>query len=313
MFAALSKQVREDFAQIIRLNRQITGFRVPDRRVFADQFRYLSVKKVDDPDGEAGVHLGRLRQWQAAADTAAQAYQRRLLGQFVPAASFGAMCANGWKVLRNTRRPPRPGVLFGFVALVPLAVLLFEAYAHLWRSLWVIGAYLVLFAVSIAYYHLRVRRREWQNRFQDYRALAEAMRVQLFWALAATPAAASDNYLRKQSGELGWIQFALRGPALWGAALALTLDRPQREIVTRGWIEDQRDYFVGSGPDFKAGKARLNEQAAERGKRWARRFLFSGLAFAVVLAAVEAVRATVIPVKSSRRPRAYACGQPATA
>ena len=312
MFAALSKQVREDFAQIIRLNRQITGFRVPDRRVFADQFRYLSVKKVDDPDGEAGVHLGRLRQWQAAADTAAQAYQRRLLGQFVPAASFGAMCANGWKVLRNTRRPPRPGVLFGFVALVPLAVLLFEAYAHLWRSLWVIGAYLVLFAVSIAYYHLRVGRREWQNRFQDYRALAEAMRVQLFWALAATPAAA-DNYLRKQSGELGWIQFALRGPALWGVALALTLDRPQREIVTRGWIEDQRDYFVGSGPDFKAGKARLNEQAAERGKRWARRFLFSGLAFAVVLAAVEAVRATVIPVKSSRRPRAYACGQPATA
>ena len=289
VFAALSEQVRLDFAQITRLNRQITGFRGPDSRIFADQLRYLRVKNIAEPDGEAGAHLGRLRQWQSAADTAAQAYQRRLLGQFVPAASFSAMWANGWKVLCNTRRPPRPGVLFGFVALVPLAVLLFEAYAHLWRSLWMISAYLVLFAVSIAYYHLRVRRREWQNRFQDYRALAEAMRVQLFWALTATPAAASDNYLRKQSGELGWIQFALRGPALWGAALALTLDRPQREIVTRGWIEDQRDYFVGSDPNVVAGKTRLNEQAAGRGKRWARWFVFTGLAFAAVLAVVEAL------------------------
>ncbi len=83
------------------------------------------------------------------------------------------------------------------------------------------------------------RRREWQNRFQDYRALAEAMRVQLFWGLVAPPIAASDNYLRKQSGDLGWIRLALRGPALWAAALALTLEGPQCEIVRRGWIKDQ--------------------------------------------------------------------------
>ena len=147
--------------------------------------------------------------------------------------------------LRNTRRPPRLGVLFFFVAVVPLAVLLFSTYAHLGHSLWALGLYLAVFAGSAAYYHAHVRHHQWQNRFQDYRALAEAMRVQLFWALAATPAAASDNYLRKQSGELGWIPFALRGPALWASALALALDHPQRQMVTRGWIEDQRNFFIG--------------------------------------------------------------------
>ena len=44
---------------------------------------------------------------------------------------------------------------------------------------------------------------------------AEALRVQLYWAIAAVPASVSDHYLCKQSGELGRIQFTLRGPSLW--------------------------------------------------------------------------------------------------
>jgi hypothetical protein len=289
VIVTLREQVGEDFDQISRLNRRIARFGEFDRPVFRNQLGYLRVTGVAEPGGVAGLHLDRLRRLQAAADTAAQTYQRRLLGQFVPAASFGAMFLNGWKVWCDTRRPPRLGVLFFFVALVPLAVLLFETYAHLGRSLLALGLYLALFAGSFAYYESRIRPREWQTRFQDYRALAEAMRVQLFWALAATPVAASDNYLRKQGGELGWIPFALRGPALWAAALALALDRPQREIVTRGWIEDQRNYFVGPDPKVTAGKARLHEQAAKRGQRWARRFLFAGLAAALLLAPIEAL------------------------
>ena len=181
-------------------------------------------------------------------------------------------------------------MVFGFVAVVPLAVLLFSTYAHLGRSLWALGLYLAVFAGSATYYHAHVRHHQWQNRFQDYRALAEAMRVQLFWALAATPAAASDNYLRKQSGELGWIPFALRGPALWAAALALALDHPQRQMVTRGWIEDQRNFFTGPVSEVVGGKAGLNKRAAERGEHWAHMFLFGGLGGALVLAAIEVLR-----------------------
>jgi len=289
VFAALSEQVRDDFAEIIRLNRRIAGFRGPDRRVFAGQLGYLGVAGIAEPDGEPGAHLGRLRQWQAAADTAAQFFQRRLLGQFVPARSPGDMLRNGWKALLRLRRPPRIGIAFGFAAAVPAAVAMFETYAHLGRSAWALGLYLAVFAGSAAFYHFHVRHHELQNRFQDYRALAEAMRVQLFWALAATPVAVSDNYLRKQGGELGWIQFALRGPALWATALALELKAPRRELVTKGWIEDQLGFFGRPGAD--GGKARLHEHAATRGRLWAKRFLlYGGLGVSLILAATEAAK-----------------------
>jgi hypothetical protein len=286
--AALNDQMRQDFAQITRLNRQIARFRGPDNRLFADQLRYLTAANVANPERESSAHLDQLRQWQAAADTAAQYFQRRLLGQFVPARSMREVLANGWKTLRQLRRPPRIGVLFGFAAAVPAAVLLFVIYAHLGRSPWALGLYLAVFAGSAALYHFHVRRHELQNRFQDYRALAEAMRVQLFWALAATPVAVSDNYLRLQSGELGWIQFALRGPALWASALALELKTPKRDLVTKGWIEDQLDFF--GRPGAASGKTILHEHAAQRGRLWARRFLFGGLGVSAILAVIEALK-----------------------
>jgi hypothetical protein len=287
VIASLGARVRKDFIQIGELNRRLARFDKRDRSVVEDQFSYLRVRDVADPGGIACLHLDRLRRWQAAADAAAQRYQRRLFGQFAPAWSFREMIDNARRLWRRTRWPPPAiGVLFIFAALVPFAVLLFETYAHVSRSVWLIAGYVAVVVGSIAFYYLVVRRQEWQNRFQDYRALAEAMRVQLFWGLAATPIAASDNYLRKQSGDLGWIRLALRGPALWAAALALTLERPQCELVIRGWIKYQWEYFA----DPDRGKASLNEYAFNRGKFRAMVFLVLGVAATVALAGLEVLR-----------------------
>lgn len=224
---------------------------------------------------------------QAAADTAAQFFQRRLLGQFVPARSPRGMVRNGWKAARRLRRPPRIGIVFGFAAAVPLAVAAFETYAHLGRSPWALGVYLLCFGGIAAFYHFRLRDHRMQNRFQDYRALAEAMRVQMFWGLAATPVAVADNYLRLQSGDLGWIQFALRGPALWASALALELKTPRRDLVEKGWIADQLGFFGRAGAD---GKATLHGGAAARSKNWAERFVKLGLVLSAILAATEGAK-----------------------
>jgi hypothetical protein len=286
VIAALGEQVRKDLTRIFELNRQIARFGKLDRHVFETQLGYLRVSEVADPGGIACLHLDRLRRLQAAADTAAQSYQRILFGQFVPAWSFRKMIENGRKVWCETRHLPRVGVLFIFAALVPLAVLLFEIYAHVWRLTWLISGYAAILLGSIAFYYLVVRRQEWQNHFQDYRALAEAMRVQLFWGLAAAPIAASDNYLRKQSGDLGWIRLALRGPALWAAALALSLKCPQYELVIRGWIEDQWKYFAGPSTD----KAGLNQRVFERGKYLAIVFLVLGIGAAGALLGLEVLR-----------------------
>ncbi len=282
---SLAPAVRQALDQITRLNSQVAGFRGQEARLYFAQFEALRDPETPYPDGAPREPLARLRQWQAAADTAAQHFQRRLMGDLAPARSPGEMAAKGLRTLVDTRRAPHLGIVFGYAILVPIAVLLFETYAHLGRSPVALGLYLAVFAGGAAFYHFRVRRHELQNRFQDYRALAEALRVQLFWAAAATPEAAADSYLRKQGGELGWIQFALVGPALWAAAAALALPGPCRALVMRGWIDEQIGFF--GAPGGPGGRAVEHAQAAVRSQRWARRFLFGGLTLSAVVAVIE--------------------------
>ena len=230
-----------DFASLATLNAQIARFKALDGAIFHSQIADLNQKRVGDPRGISKKHLDQLRAWQAAPDVAAQRYQRRLLGQFAPAPHWSSLLVKGWNVVRmnwSQKRPPgmpwwtillpRLGVIFTFTALVPLAVLLFEIHvADNFHPLWLL-AYISLFLVVLGYYRYRVMPEQWQDRFQDYRALAEAMRVQLFWGLARLPDGVADYTLRQQRGELGWINFALRGPALWAAALAENLSVPER-------------------------------------------------------------------------------------
>lgn len=90
---------------------------------------------------------------------------------------------------------------------------------------------------------------DWQQRHINYRALAEALRVQLFWRLSAVPLSAADAYLGGQREELQGIRRALRFSDL------LTLAEPRPDpaaaterlhLVRTRWVEDQRRYFLGS-------------------------------------------------------------------
>jgi hypothetical protein len=152
-----------------------------------------------------------------------------------------------------------------FTMAVPLAVFCFEFFSenpHEWRGIASLGIYLLIFGGTAVIYRFFVAPGRWQNRFQDYRAVAEAMRVQLYWAGAGFPAAVSDHYLRKQSGELGWIQFALRGPALWAAALAANLKEPKTDAIKAGWIADQAAFFSERWPLYEE-IARRNRAVTE--------------------------------------------------
>jgi hypothetical protein len=268
VFAHLRARHIRDFDFIRELNGQIASFSEPDRAIFARQIGYLELTGVADPNATA------LKRLQAAADTAAQAWQVRLMGNFVPAASLPEMLNNARAFWRSTGRRPKVGAAFVFTAAVPLAVLWFELFVHNAHNafgLISLSIYLTIFAVTGLFYLLFVAPEHWQSRFQDYRALAEAMRVQLYWAGAAIPAAVSDHYLRKQSGELGWIQFALRGPALWAGALADNLKVPKTDAVKAGWIDNQRDFFGRKSPMY--------EELGQRNRF--RTILLAWLAFAV--------------------------------
>jgi hypothetical protein len=271
----------DDFSRIRELNGRIAWFGATDRRLFARQTGYL---KIPDLSGPAGEAVRFLRDLQASADTAAQVYQGLLLGNLSPANSPGAM----WKKARqdwiSIGRMPHAGAAFLFSITVPLAVLFFEIYVHHHGEMpgtLAMVAYLVMVGGAAMYYLLFVAHYNWQNQFQDYRALAEAMRVQLYWAVASVPSAVSDHYLRKQSGELGWIAFTLRGPALWSARVADAIGKPDREFVRAGWIDDQAGYFFRNGP--------LHHAADETGRTWSQRLVTGGLLLSVVLLSLEFV------------------------
>ena len=137
-------------------------------------------------------------------------------------------------------------VMWVVYGLAMLAVVSFQLYAHAFPGrdprviLFLAGYVAVLFIADVVY--LISRHRRSQNKFQDYRAVAEGLRVLFYWRLAGLPHSAADFYLRKQRDELAWIREAIRAfgvrtaPALVGDVAALA----------SGWIASQRDYYARS-------------------------------------------------------------------
>ncbi|MFS8084533.1 MAG: hypothetical protein ACMG6H_02810, partial [Acidobacteriota bacterium] len=139
--------------------------------------------------------------------------------------------------------------LFFFVLLVAIT---FDIYAHFFpEQHWILAVYLVLMAAAYLWVNRRARRRDYQNKYQDYRALAEGLRVQFFWGLTGSPLSVADHYLRKQRSELDWICSAIRAWSIPEEADSRGFARPANvehplnfELLLEHWITKQSDYFV---------------------------------------------------------------------
>ena len=128
-------------------------------------------------------------------------------------------------------------VLRVIIGLAMALALTFEVYAELLPRREVPVVYLMIF-MSIAALYLWQKRLDAQGRYLDYRALAEALRVQFYWRLAGLSDSAAASYLRKQLDELRWIRDALRG----ANALPPPTD-PRPDLVQRQWVHGQTDYY----------------------------------------------------------------------
>ncbi|MBC8146108.1 MAG: hypothetical protein H7X80_11035, partial [bacterium] len=108
--------------------------------------------------------------------------------------------------------------LIGIIAGVFVAVLAFEIYGHLLpNEHWLLGGYLA--ALIVAWLVQRVAGAgEYQAKYLDYRALAEGLRVQLFWWIAGLHDDVADHYMRKQRSVLDWIRDAIRTWSIGGEA-----------------------------------------------------------------------------------------------
>jgi hypothetical protein len=137
-------------------------------------------------------------------------------------------------------------VLRLIVALAVALALTFEIYAEIMprRALPII--YLLIFSAIVALY-LWQKRADAQGRYLDYRALAEALRVQFYWRLAGLADSAAASYLRKQLDELRWIRDALRGANALPPATQARAD-----LVQRQWVRGQAQYYRGRAKSLMA-------------------------------------------------------------
>jgi hypothetical protein len=99
---------------------------------------------------------------------------------------------------------------------------------------------LVLFAAAFFVFAF-MRWKDYQSRYQDYRAISEALRVQAVWSAVGIEESVEESYLPMQQTDLQWIRNALRTiHFLDWRNLGTACDF---DVVT-GWAKSQHGYFA---------------------------------------------------------------------
>lgn len=122
-------------------------------------------------------------------------------------------------------------------ALMGLAFLLYSEYTNL---TWMVMLFLALFFTGVVF-HFIGERRQWHRKYLDYRALAEGLRVQIYWNLSGVvdPAAAGfayDSFLNKQDVDLGWIRHVMR---------SASMQRARGQAPKPGWVAWVIEQWIG--------------------------------------------------------------------
>ncbi len=162
--------------------------------------------------------------------------------------------------------------------------LVFLIYAEYEGPQFLIYMFLALFGAGFIF-HAIGERREWHRKYLDYRALAEGLRVQLFWNLAGVVETQSavfayDNFLQKQDVDLGWIRHVMRSASLW---------RDRTEAPGDDWVPWVIDKWVGSSGEggqlaYYHRKSLQKAKGYQRTTRLGAISLWSGILIAAILA-----------------------------
>lgn len=142
-----------------------------------------------------------------------------------------------------------------------VALLLFLAMASFNFSVWKWSMlFYALFLLTIAIVDRWATRKRIEVRFFDYRALAEGLRVAIFWRLGGLPRRVSQNYLNQHLGTLSWIREALASAELASLTSDVEKSDDQRiTLVREVWLQGQADYF-----DSKVERLRVRTRLLSR-------------------------------------------------
>ncbi|MDH3545802.1 MAG: hypothetical protein OEN22_01800, partial [Gammaproteobacteria bacterium] len=107
----------------------------------------------------------------------------------------------------------------------------------------------VFFFIIAAAVHKLACKRSWHRKYLDYRALAEGLRVQFYWAAAGVTSGtvgkfAHDNFLQMQDADLGWIRNVMRVAGMECNA-SPNEDKNGLDFSIREWIGDAANGQLG--------------------------------------------------------------------
>jgi hypothetical protein len=136
--------------------------------------------------------------------------------------------------------------------LAVLMGLAFIAYSDLPGMGGMVYAFLAFFFVGLLIVKA-AERGAWHRKYLDYRALAEGLRVQFYWAAAGVKGDrhskyAHDNFLQKQDVELGWIRNVMRVAGHGGVDRFGGRPPGGLPFAIREWVGDP-----DSGPEGQLG------------------------------------------------------------
>jgi hypothetical protein len=182
--------------------------------------------------------------------------------------------------IRFQRRSKRAIKLLFLLAFGGIAA--FEAYAHMDLAAAVVP-YVLLTLLAYGLY-LWVTSRGFDDKHLDYRALAEAWRVQFYWRLSGVAAAPAEYCLRYRLPESEWVRTVLRAADLQrpSAASPAATEAAALPLVVDRWVRAQYDFFTRA----EQRDEHHLEQLEWRAKVFAR-LSFAGVILFVVLSTAE--------------------------
>jgi len=132
------------------------------------------------------------------------------------------------------------------IALALTGFLFITIFDEILSFTYVLMLFPLIFFIAFVLYRL-ILRKNFDNKFYDYRALAEGLRVFFFWKICGWEGDISEYYLRKYDGEINWISIGITSVSLTQIHPDRVLDEDtlQERIkkTFRLWILDQKEYF----------------------------------------------------------------------
>jgi hypothetical protein len=149
--------------------------------------------------------------------------------------------------------------LFGTAVLFALSDPLNQLLHTKWTVLLQFGAIFSMWALWYYSHRLRLK-----DRYEDYRSLTEASRVQLAWQQSGLSLHVADSYLSSQMGELDWLRRAIRSLQIidiWSLHVVRQPALGDLAHVRESWLKGQHDYYAGASSNKPGTIWRLTKDA----------------------------------------------------